>query len=81
MSQTVPTQPSAAVQVRLRGTVFDLLENWRRSQPKIPSRSEAMRLLIELALGEEIHKDTSGRGYARRPASRSRVHSYRPHSK
>jgi hypothetical protein len=40
----------SAIQVRVRGPLFDRLENWRRSQPKIPSRSEALRALIERAL-------------------------------
>src|SRR6202011_5102579 len=29
-----------------------LIENWRRSQPKIPSRSEAVRQILEQALGD-----------------------------
>jgi hypothetical protein len=32
---------SILLHVRVRDQVFDQLENWRRSQPKIPSRSEA----------------------------------------
>jgi hypothetical protein len=43
-------QKGGAVFVRLRGSVFDLLEDWRRSQAVIPSRSEAVRSLIERAL-------------------------------
>jgi len=43
-------QPSAAVRLRLEGTIFELVEDWRRSHEKIPSRSEALRLLVELAL-------------------------------
>ena len=43
-------QPTAAVRLRLEGPIFALVENWRRSHKKIPSRSEALRLLIELAL-------------------------------
>ncbi|WP_188854810.1 hypothetical protein [Aureimonas glaciei] len=27
------------------------VEEWRRSQPKIPSRSEAIRVLVDQALG------------------------------
>jgi len=42
--------PSAAVRLHLEGPIFALLEDWRRSHEKIPSRSEALRLLIELAL-------------------------------
>jgi hypothetical protein len=43
-------QPSAAVRLRLEGPIFVLLEDWRRSHEKIPSRAEALRLLIGLAL-------------------------------
>jgi hypothetical protein len=41
----------AAVQLRLRGDTLFQIENWRRSQPKIPTRAEAIRKLIERALG------------------------------
>jgi hypothetical protein len=44
------SQTGAAIQVRVGGSLFDQLENWRRSQPKIPARSEALRSLIEQAL-------------------------------
>ena len=43
-------ETGAAVQVRLSGPLFDRLESWRRLQPKIPARSEALRSLIERAL-------------------------------
>jgi hypothetical protein len=39
-------------QVRLTGPIFLSVENWRRSQSKIPSRSEAIRQLLEKALGQ-----------------------------
>jgi hypothetical protein len=45
-------EPLVAVQARLRGPVFEALENWRRAQPKILPRSEAMRTLLEQALGQ-----------------------------
>lgn len=45
----------AAVQVRLRGELYGALENWRRSQPKIPARSEALRRLIEIALAAKTN--------------------------
>jgi hypothetical protein len=44
------TQYRAAVQVRLQGSLFDRLENWRRAQPTIPRRSEALRTLLDRAL-------------------------------
>jgi hypothetical protein len=45
----------AAIQVRIEGQLFKDLENWRRSQDKIPPRSQALRLLIEQALASK-HK-------------------------
>jgi len=46
-------EPGAAVQVRLQGQLYRALENWRRSQPKIPARSEALRELLERALAQD----------------------------
>ena len=40
------------VRLQLEGPLFDSIENWRRSQPKIPSRAAAIRVLVERALGE-----------------------------
>jgi hypothetical protein len=40
---------NAAVQLRL-GPVFELLENWRHTQPKIPTRSSAIRELLKRQL-------------------------------
>jgi hypothetical protein len=48
--QDASTPNGNAIHVRLRGSLFERLENWRRSQSKIPSRSDALRLLIERAL-------------------------------
>jgi hypothetical protein len=45
-------QQNAAVQLRL-GSLFDLVENWRRSQAKIPPRSEAIRELVRRAIAAE----------------------------
>ena len=50
MHDTGVARPSAAVRLHLKGSIFDLVEDWRRSQPKIPSRSKAVCLLIERAL-------------------------------
>jgi hypothetical protein len=51
-------ESGAAIQVRLSGTEFDSLENWRRAQQKIPPRSEAVReairRLVTQALGTEM---------------------------
>ena len=43
-------QPSADVRLHLVGPIFAQVEDWRRSQPRIPSRAEAVRLLVECAL-------------------------------
>jgi hypothetical protein len=43
----------SAVQVRLQGTLYQALEDWRRSRPKIPSRAVALRELLEHALAEQ----------------------------
>ena len=51
MHDNSPTPSIAAVQLRLKAETFASVENWRRSQPKIPSRAEAIRKLIERALG------------------------------
>jgi hypothetical protein len=39
-----------AVQTRFPADEFDKLEDWRRAQPKIPSRPDAVRTLIRLGL-------------------------------
>jgi hypothetical protein len=43
-------EQTAAVRLPLEGALFALVEDWRRSQPKIPSRNEAIRLLLRRAL-------------------------------
>jgi hypothetical protein len=42
--------PSAAVRFQLDGPIFAQIEDWRRSQPKIPSRPAAIRELLKRAL-------------------------------
>ena len=43
-------EQTAVVRLPLEGPLFALVEDWRRSQPKIPSRNEAVRLLLRRAL-------------------------------
>jgi len=43
-------QEIIAVQARVSVSLFERLENWRRSQPQIPARSDALRELIARAL-------------------------------
>ena len=48
-------QPSAAVRFQLEGPIFTQVEDWRRSQAKIPSRPDAIRQLLKRALGKAEH--------------------------
>jgi hypothetical protein len=50
MHDTGSVQLTAAVRLQLEGPIFEEFEDWRRLQPKIPSRSEALRLLLERGL-------------------------------
>lgn len=42
----------SAVQVRLAGSLYEKLEDWRRTQPRIPHRAAAIKMLLERALSE-----------------------------
>jgi len=42
-----------SVQFRLGPPIFDQVENWRRAQPKIPARADAVRELLRRALEAE----------------------------
>jgi hypothetical protein len=65
--------PSAAVRLQLEGPIFELIEDWRRSQPEIPSRSEAVRLLLALALSARPNQCVRGSdAYAAAPHRRGR---------
>jgi hypothetical protein len=44
---------AGALQGRVSDQLFERLEEWRRCQPKIPSRAEALRALVERALAAE----------------------------
>ena len=49
-------EQTAAVRLQLEGPIFALVEDWRRLQPKIPSRNEAIRLLLCQALKQSSEK-------------------------
>jgi hypothetical protein len=49
-------EQTAVVRLPLEGPDFELLEDWRRSQPKIPSRNQAIRLLLRRALERSSEK-------------------------
>lgn len=40
------------VQIVATKAWVDRIEEWRRQQPRIPSKSEAIRILVDRALGE-----------------------------
>jgi hypothetical protein len=42
---------ATAIQARFPRPEFELLENWRRGQPRIPPLSEAVRTLVLRGLG------------------------------
>ena len=50
---------AAAVRLELEGPDFELVENWRRAQPKIPSRNEAVLTLLRQALERAAEKSES----------------------
>jgi hypothetical protein len=37
-------------QMRVTGEFFERIDGWRRAQPDLPSRAEAVRRLVEVAL-------------------------------
>ena len=43
----------AAVRLELTDPLLTDVENWRRSQVKIPARATAVRLLVKLAINSE----------------------------
>jgi hypothetical protein len=56
MMQSDPSTASnnvVLVQTRLSPCEHDRLEDWRRSQPRIPSISDALRVLLRHALHAE----------------------------
>lgn len=48
-----PPVDSERVDVRIQRELLDKLDNWRKSQADDPSRPEAVRRLIDEALGKE----------------------------
>jgi hypothetical protein len=52
-----------AIQVRLQSRLFSAIEGFRRSEPDIPTRPEAVRRLLHRAL------DDLDKGGDRKPAS------------
>jgi hypothetical protein len=65
-------QPTAAVRIELEGPTFEQIEEYRRSQSKIPSRSEAVRRLLELGLSARPEGPRAP-ALRRQPSSPTRV--------
>lgn len=42
--------PTERIQIVAPTTWVERVEEWRRKQPRIPSKSEAIRMLVDLAL-------------------------------
>jgi hypothetical protein len=72
-------QSTAAVRIKLEGSTFERIERYRGSQFKIPSRSEAVRHLLELALSARPDGPRAPE-LRRQPSSHSRVTTVRPTS-
>lgn len=45
--------PTERIQIVASATWVERVEEWRRKQPKIPSKSEAIRMLVDQALEAE----------------------------
>jgi hypothetical protein len=50
MRQSTVATPNVAVQVRLQNDLASAIEGFRRSEPDIPTRPEAIRRLLQRAL-------------------------------
>jgi hypothetical protein len=46
------------INTRVDKVLLDRIDDWRRAQPDIPPRSEAMRALIERGLSDDPDKST-----------------------
>jgi len=57
---TQAVDAAKAIQVRLRRSLFDAVEGWRRQQATIPSRPEAIRRLLSKSLIESTGPAVEG---------------------
>jgi hypothetical protein len=57
----------AAVRLELTDPLLTDVENWRRSQTKIPARATAVRLLVELAINSKAASEN--RAPSKEPAA------------
>jgi hypothetical protein len=54
-------EPSASVRFQLKGPIFVQIEDWRRRQPRIPSRPAAIRELLKRALCAAEQRGTNAK--------------------
>lgn len=47
-----PRTDAVPITLRLRPSAIAAIDNWRREQPDLPTRPEAVRRLVEKALGD-----------------------------
>jgi hypothetical protein len=48
--KTRPEPPPVRFELRLYGDLGAAIDDWRRAQPDLPSKNEAIRRLVELGL-------------------------------
>jgi hypothetical protein len=56
----MPGDPAPPVHLRL-GDLFNAIEDWRRAQPKIPARTDAIKELVRRGLKAEQRASNSDR--------------------
>lgn len=53
-------QQTERLQMRVSPSFLEKVDEWRAGQRPLPSRSEAIRLLVEIALRQELQSDSGG---------------------
>jgi hypothetical protein len=53
--QSTSAAPNPAIQLRLQRELYAALESFRRAEPDIPTRPEAVRRLLQRALEPRAH--------------------------
>lgn len=54
------TEDTRAVQARFSAAEFQLIDDWRRAQPIIPTVAESVRTLVRLGLQNQGSERTDG---------------------
>jgi len=50
MEERAVNEPSPSIQIRMRSDLWFAIESFRRNEPDIPTRPEAIRRLLQRAL-------------------------------